>query len=377
MSLEIKEVHSAKELKAFVKFPLKLYRNHPFNIPALTFDEINTFDSKKNPAFDFCEAACFVAVRDGKIVGRIAAFLNRNANKFWNQKRARFGWFDMIDDIEVTKALLETVEQWAKARGMNAITGPMGFTDLDHAGMLVEGFDLIGTFATLYNYPYYPQHMEKLGYRKDADWKEFRIQMPKALPERYARMAAIVSEKLDLRVVKFNSSKKLVRSYGEKIFRLWNDTYNILYGFSPLTDRQVKYYIKMYLSFIRPDLISLVVDKKDNVIGMGIAIPSLSKAFQKANGRILPFGFLPLMNALRKNDLVDLYLMGVHPDFQGKGVNALIFADLVPIFIKNGYKMAETNPELEENTRVQALWGDLNPEQVRTRRVYIKDLQAD
>jgi hypothetical protein len=374
MSLEIREVRSAKEMRAFVKFALTLYKNDPFHIPALTFDEINTFDPKKNPAFEFCESVCFLAIRDKKIVGRIAGFINFNANKWWNTQNARFGWFDVIDDLEVSKALLDTVEAWGKKKGMTALTGPMGFTDMDHAGMLIEGFDLIGTFATLYNFPYYPVHMEKLGYVKEVDWKEFQIQMPEQLPERFQRMADIVSQKYGLRVVKEKSLRKLVKRYGEKIFKLWNDTYNILYGFSPLTDKQVQYYIKMYLSFVRPDLICVVVDKEDTVVGMGITLPSLSKAFQKAKGKIFPFGFIPLLKALRKNDIVDLYLMGVHPNYQGKGVNALIFSDLTPTFIKNGYKMAETNPELETNTKVQLLWSDLSPQHVRSRRVFKKEL---
>jgi hypothetical protein len=370
MSLEIREVRTAREMKYFVKFALKLYKGHPFFVPALTFDEINTFDPKKNPAFEFCESICFLAYRDKEIVGRVAGFINYNANKWWNVQNVRFGWFDVVDDIQVTKALLDAVSAWGKTKGMSALTGPMGFTDMDHAGMLVEGFELIGTFATLYNFPYYSKHMDELGLIKEVDWKEFRIDMPDKLPDRFERMADIVSKKLELRVVKFKSLRKLVKQYGEKIFKLWNDTYNVLYGYSPLTDKQVQYYIKMYLSFVRPDLLSIIVDKEDNVIGMGITMPSLSKAFQKANGRIFPFGWFHLMKAMKKNDIVDLYLMGVHPDYQGKGVNAMIFADLTPIFIKNGYKIAETNPELEHNTKVQLLWSDLLPRQVRTRRVY-------
>jgi len=373
MSLEIKEVQSTKELKAFIKFSLKLYKDNPYYVPALTFDEINTFDPKKNPALDFCESTRFVAIRDGEIVGRIAAIINHDTNKFWKQEHARFGWFDVIDDQEVTKALLDTAEAWAKKKGMTALKGPLGFTDLDHEGMLVNGFDEMGTFATIYNYPYYPRHMENLGFHKDVDWKEYQITMPTELPERYSRMAAIVSEKYDLHTVKFKTSKALIKKYGTKIFKLWNDTYNVLYGFAPLSDKQVKYYIKMYLSFVRPDLISLIIDKEDNVVGMGIAIPSLSKAFQKTKGSIFPFGFIHLIKALRKNDIVDLYLMGIHPDYQSKGLNALIFADLVPIFIKNGYKLAETNPELEENGRIQILWSEFSPRQHRTRRVYIKE----
>lgn len=374
MSIEIKKVSSRKELKEFTRFALRLYKNNPYYIPSLTFDELNTFDPKKNPAFDFCEADFFLAIRDGEIVGRIAAILNKDTNKWWKQEHARFGWFDVIDDIEVSRALIETVEQWARDKGMKSLKGPLGFCDLDHEGMLVDGFDQIGTFATIYNYPYYPVHMEQLGYQKDVDWKEFLITIPDQIPERYTRMAAIVSEKYDLHLAQFKNSNDLVKRYGQKIFNLWNDTYNVLYGFAPLTDRQVKYYIKMYLSLLRSELVSIIVDKDDNVIGMGISIPSLSKAFQKSKGKLLPFGFIHLLKALRKNDTVDLYLMGIHPDYQGKGLNSMIFADLVPKYIKNGYKFAETNPELEKNGRIQVLWSEFNPRHHKTRRVFIKDL---
>jgi len=374
MSIEIKKVSSRKELKEFTRFALRLYKNNPYYIPSLTFDELNTFDPKKNPAFDFCEADFFLAIRDGEIVGRIAAILNKDTNKWWKQEHARFGWFDVIDDIEVSRALIETVEQWARDKGMKSLKGPLGFCDLDHEGMLVDGFDQIGTFATIYNYPYYPVHMEQLGYQKDVDWKEFLITIPDQIPERYTRMAAIVSEKYGLHLAQFKNSNDLVKRYGQKIFNLWNDTYNVLYGFAPLTDRQVKYYIKMYLSLLRSELVSIIVDKDDNVIGMGISIPSLSKAFQKSKGKLLPFGFIHLLKALRKNDTVDLYLMGIHPDYQGKGLNSMIFADLVPKYIKNGYKFAETNPELEKNGRIQVLWSEFNPHHHKTRRVFLKDL---
>jgi len=377
MNLEIREVHTAKELKAFIKFSLKLYKNNPYYVPALTYDEINTFDPRKNPALDFCETISFVAIRDGEIVGRITGIINKDVNKWWKQNHARFGWFDVIDDQEVTKALIEAVENWARAKGMKSLKGPLGFTDLDHEGMLVEGFDEMGTFATLYNYPYYSKHLENLGFRKDVDWKEYQITMPDQVPERYTRMAAIVSRKHDLHTVKFKTAKELVKNYGAKIFQLWNDTYNVLYGYSPLNDKQIKYYIKMYLSFVRSDLVCLIIDKDDNVVGMGIAIPSLSKAFQKAKGKIFPFGFIHLLKALKKNDVVDLYLMGIHPDYQGKGLNSIIFADLIPIFIKNGYRLAETNPELEENGRIQVLWSEFIPRQHRRRRIYIKEFTED
>jgi GNAT superfamily N-acetyltransferase len=373
MSIEIKKVTSKKEMKEFVRFSLKLYKNNPYYIPSLTFDEINTLDRTKNPAFDFCEADYFIAKRNGEVVGRIAVILNNDTNKWWNQQHARFGWFDVIDDVEVTKALLTAAEQWAKDKGMNALKGPLGFCDLDHEGMLINGFDQIGTFATIYNYPYYPVHMEQLGYKKDVDWKEFLITMPTDLNERYMRMAKIVADKYNLRSVTAKNPKELVAKWGDKIFGLWNDTYKVLYGYAPLTDKQVKYYIKMYLSFIKTELVSIIVDKDENVVGMGIALPSLSKAFQKCKGSLFPFGFIHLLNAIKKNDIVDLYLMGIHPDYQKKGLNAMIFADLVPKFIKNGYKFAETNPELETNSHIQQLWSEFGPKHHKTRRVFIKE----
>lgn len=375
MSIEIKKVESRKEMRKFVKFPLKLYKNHPCFIPALSFDELNTFNPKLNPAFEFCESECFIAIKDDEVVGRIAMIINSDANRCWKEEHARFGWFDVIDDINVTKALMDRAEQWAKERGMNAVKGPMGFTDLDHQGMLVNGFDKVGTFATIYNYQYYPLHLEQLGFVKDVDWKEFKIIMPDSVPDRFTRMAAIVSEKHGLRMAKFKSNKELVDRYGKKLFQLWNDTYKVLYGFAPITDRQVKYYIKLYLSVVKWELVSLIVDKEDDLVGFGIAIPSLSRAFQKAKGKLFPFGIFHLMKALKKNDLVDLYLMGVRLDYQGKGLNSMIFSDLVPKFIKNGYKIAETNPELEDNGKIQALWSEFGPLHIKSRRVYLKEIK--
>jgi len=374
MSLEIREVHTSKQMKDFVKFPLSLYKNHPFYVPALIFDDLATLDPKKNPAYDFCESVCFLAYRNGKIVGRIAGLINHKANEGWKVKNVRFGWYDAIDDLEVTKALMDVVEGWGKKKGMNEIIGPLGFTDMDPEGMLLEGYELIGTLATIYNYPYYPVHMEKLGFEKEVDWKEYRIFIPETIPDRYQRMSAIVSEKFGLRIVQEKSLKKLVKRYGTKLFQLVNETYNILYGFSTLTERQMQYYIKMYLSFARTDLISIIVDKDDNVVGMGITMPSLSKAMQKSKGSLFPFGFIHMLKALKKNDVVDFYLMAVHPDFQNKGVSAMIFADLYPVFHKNGLKMAETNPELETNSKIQLLWSEFNPQPVRRRRVFKKEI---
>lgn len=374
MSIRIHKVSNKQDRKAFVRFPLKLYKNNPNYIPALSFDELNTFDETKNPAFDFCEAELFLAYKEDIVVGRVALIINQDANRWWKQEHARFGWLDAIDDPEVFRALFETLEQRSRAKGMHALKGPLGFCDLDHEGMLVEGFDQIGTMATIYNYPYYPKQMENMGYQKDVDWKEFLIDIPKEIPDRYERMAQIVAKKYQLHVPQIKSNRDLVRKYGKKLFQLWNDSYKVLYGYAPLTDKQVDYYIGIYLSMIKRDLICLVVNAEEEVIGMGIAIPSLSKALQKANGRLFPTGAFHLLRALKKNDRVDLYLMGIRPDYQGKGINALIFADLVPKFIQNGYLIAETNPELEDNGRIQALWSEFGPRQHKRRRIYIKHL---
>lgn len=372
--MEIKKISSKKEFKEFARFPIKLYKDHPYFVPSLIFDELNTFNPGKNPSLEFCEAACFVAKEGKTMLGRIAVILNKEANKIFNEEHVRFGWFDVVDNIEVTKALIEAASDWARQKGMKAIKGPMGFCDFDNTGMLIDGFDELSTFATLYNYPYYPQHFEGLGFRKEIDAKEFQIVIPESLSDRYFRFSELLAQKFDLKVVSLNSTRELVRRYGKKIFQLLNDSYYVLYGYVPLTDKQVDYYIKLYLSFVRPELVSIIVTPEDRVVGVGIAIPSMSKAFQKAKGKLFPFGFIHMLKAIYKNDLVDLYLMGIHPEYQGKGLNSLIFTDLLPKFHKHGYRLAETNPELETNGRIQALWSEFNPRHHKTRRVYIKEI---
>lgn len=372
--MEIKKISTKKELREFVSFPIKLYKDHPYFVPPLIFDELNTFNPAKNPALEFCEVACFVAKEGKTLLGRIAVILNKEANKRFDEKHVRFGWFDVVDNPEVTEALMGAAADWARQKGMEAIKGPMGFCDFDNEGMLIHGFDQLGTFATLYNYPYYPQHLEQLGFRKEVDWVEFQIDVPEELSERYFRFAELLAQKFDLKVVSCKSTRELAKRYGKKIFQLLNDSYDVLYGYVPLNEKQVDYYIKLYLSFVRPELVSLVVTPEDRVVGLGIAIPSMSKAFQKAKGKLLPFGFIHMLKAIRKNDLVDFYLMAIHPEYQSKGLNSLIFTDMLPKFQKNGYRLAETNPELETNSRIQALWSEFGPRHHKTRRIYIKEI---
>ena len=375
MNIVIKEVTGKKELRQFVRFNIDLYKGNPYHVPSLIYDEMMTLDRKQNPAFEVCDAIYFLAYKGDRIVGRIAGIINRRSNEVWNQKRARFGFVDFIDDDEVVDALFNAVRQWAKQQGMEELCGPMGFTDLDHEGMLVHGFDQLGTMATIYNHPYYPQQLERMGFVKDQDWHEFKVYVPDCVPEKHLRIGEIVKRKYGLKVVTCKS-KKEVMPYARPLFETLNISYAPLYGFSPLTDKQIDYYINMYIPMLRLDLLTLIVREEDNaVVGFGISIPSLSRALQKSKGQLWPFGWFHLLKALRsKPEIVDLYLMGVLPEYQSKGVNALLFNDLIPIYKSLGVVYAESNPELETNNAVQAQWDYFKREHHKTRRVFIQQL---
>ena len=375
MNIVIKEVTGKKELRQFVRFNIDLYKGNPYHVPSLIYDEMMTLDRKQNPAFEVCDAIYFLAYKGDRIVGRIAGIINRRSNEVWNQKRARFGFVDFIDDDEVVDALFNAVRQWTKQQGMEELCGPMGFTDLDHEGMLVHGFDQLGTMATIYNHPYYPQQLERMGFVKDQDWHEFKVYVPDCVPEKHLRIGEIVKRKYGLKVVKCKS-KKEVMPYARPLFETLNISYAPLYGFSPLTDKQIDYYINMYIPMLRLDLLTLIVREEDNaVVGFGISIPSLSRALQKSKGQLWPFGWFHLLKALRsKPEIVDLYLMGVLPEYQSKGVNALLFNDLIPIYKSLGVVYAESNPELESNNAVQAQWDYFKREHHKTRRVFIQQL---
>lgn len=376
MSVEIKEITSKKEIKQFVKFNIELYKGNKYNIPGLIEEEMLTLDRAKNPAFEVCDAKLFLAYKNGKIVGRIAGIINHGSNETWNQKRVRFGFVDFIDDNEVVDALFKAVEDWGRSKGMTQIHGPLGFTDMDHEGMLIEGFDQLGTMATIYNYPYYPKQMDRMGYTKDQDWHEFKIFVPKeGIPEKHQRIGEIVKKKYGLKIMKF-TNEKAIMPYAQKVFQTLNASYAPLYGFSKLTQKQIDYYIKMYIPMLRYDLVTLIVrEADDEVVGFGISLPNLSRAMQKAKGKLFPFGWIHLLKALKtKPKVVDLYLMGVLPEYQSKGVNALLFNDLIPIYNKLGVEYAESNPELESNAAVQAQWDYFKREHHKTRRAFIKDL---
>jgi len=364
-----------KELNEYVKFPIELYRDNPYYVPPLIFDDVNTLLPSKNPALDFCEAQSFMAYRDGKPAGRITAIINPMLNEKTGRKEARFGFVDFTDDKEVVDRLFGAAEEWARKRGMTEMIGPMGFSDMDHEGMLVEGFDEMGTMATIYNYPYYPEHMARLGYTKDTDWIEFRLTVPDKVPDKMVRIAELVMKKFNLRIVKYTSSKRIKAEYGEALFELINEAYADLYGYSTLTKKQIDYYIDMYLGLVRLDYVSLVVDAEDKLVGVGISLPSLTKALQKSKGSLFPFGWWHLLRALKgKNDVVDLLLVAVKPEYQSKGVNSLFFYDLLNLYIRDGVKFAESNLELEENTHVQSQWDYFEKRQHRRRRAFRKKL---
>ncbi len=374
--IEIKAVPpTRKELRKFTQFQIDMYKDNPCFVPPLISDDVDTLDPKSNPAFDFCDAQCFMAYRDGKPVGRIAGIINRQVNERSGNADARFGFIDFVDDPEVSGALLRAVEDWARSKGMTRVIGPLGFTDLDHEGMLVEGYDELSTMATIYNYPYYPAHMERHGYAKQADWVEFVMTVPDGIPDKYNRIAEIVKKKSGLRVLKYTSRKKIKEEYGRQLFHLINEAYDSLYEYSPLTDRQIDHYIDVYLNLLNLDLVSLVVDKDDKLVAVGISMPSMSRALQKSQGKMWPFGWWHLLRGLKgKNDRVDLLLVAVHPDYQNKGVNALLFQDLIPQYIKYGFRYAESNPELETNGKVQGQWEYFENRQHRRRRSYFKNL---
>lgn len=377
MSVEIKKVTTKSELKRFIRFNYEFYKDNPYSVPDLYDDMLNTFSPKKNAAFEFCEADYFLALRDGKIVGRVAAIINRRANETWNRKTVRFGWIDFIDDMEVSTALIDTVKQWGKERGMTEIEGPLGFTDMDAEGMLVEGFDQLSTMATIYNYPYYPQHMEHIGLSKSADWVEMKIYVPDAIPEKHRRISDIIAKRYNLHIRKLKSKKEVRQSgVAHDIFRLINDAYTPLFGYSRMTERQIDQYVKMYVPVLDLRMVSIVENEQNEIVAVGISMASLSRALQKAKGRLLPFGWYHLLKALmwKRPKVLDLLLVAVRPDYQGKGVNALLFTDLIPVYKELGFEYAESNPELEMNEKVQNQWQYFKTEQHKRRRCFKADI---
>lgn len=373
MGIEIREVVTNRDLKKFIDFPFRIYQGHPCWVPGLQMDEMNTLRRDRNPAFERCEARYWMAWRDGSPVGRIAGIINHGYIETWKRRNARFGWVDFVDDERVCRALLGTVEDWARGYGLNAVHGPLGFTDLDREGILVEGFGELGTLATIYNHPYYPSHIEACGYRKDCDWLEFQTTELSAVPEKILRVAQIAAKRYRLRPLKLKKAKDVLK-YAKGVFEVLDAAYAGLYGVVPLSERQVAAYVKQYFGFVNPEYVKIVLDDRDRVAGFLIALPSLSRALQRCRGRLLPFGFAHLYRAMKRNSTLDLYIAAVRPDLQGKGVNAIFVAEMMKTVLENGITVVESNPELETNQRVQSHWEYFNTRQHRRRRCYIKTL---
>jgi len=376
MGVEIRRVVTKSDLKAFVLYPEKLYGDNPNWVPAPVFDEINTLRMDKNPAYEFCEAELWTAWKDGRMVGRIAGIINRRYIEKWGKKLARFGWIDFIEDFEVARELVETVENWAIDKGMDGIHGPLGFTDLDREGLLVEGFNERATFATIYNHPYYPIYLEKLGYAKDVDWIEFLVQTPESIPEKVLRVNEILQKRSGVRVQEWKTRRELIRDYGTQVFELLDEAYEGLYGTTPLSRKQVDAYIKQYLGFVDPRFTKILVDSEGKLAGFAITIPSLSDALYRCKGRLLPFGWYLLLKALKKPVTMDMMLVAVRKEYVSRGVIAILMTALNKSAIENHIRYSETNPELETNIQVQGLWKDYPKRQHKRRRVYIKSLTS-
>ena len=377
--IEIKKVESKKDLKTFIDFHYDLYEGNEYDVPNLFSDEMNTLSKDKNAAFDFCEAEYYLAYKDGKLAGRVAAIINHKANNKWGKKSVRFGWIDFIDDREVSKALLDAVEKYGKEKGMEDMVGPLGFTDMDPEGMLTWGFDQLGTMPTIYNYPYYPEHIEALeGFVVDNKYVEFKIMVPDTVPEKYAKIAMMIEKRYNLHVRKLTKKDVFQGGMGQKIFDLINDTYKDLYGYSELSQKQIDQLIKSYLGFLDFNLITCLEDwtgGEHKLIGVGITMPSLAHALRKCRrGRLLPFGWFHVLRAIKqhKTNIVDLLLIGILPEYRAKGANALLFADLIPWYQKYGIEWGETQVELETNAGVQGQWGALTPVMHKRRKCYKK-----
>jgi hypothetical protein len=373
MAIDVSEVKDRRDLKRFVTFPIHLLGGNPGYVPPLVSDDLGTLSPRKNPAFEKSDARLFLARRDGRLVGRIAAVLNHPANEKYGTKNLRFGWLDAEDDAEVFTALFAAVEAWGRELGMESITGPQGFTDLDPEGMLVEGFDELATIAEIWNPPYYPAHLERLGFTKEIDYVEFEARPPAdGIPERMQRLAEFALKRNRFRIVRYRSARALAKARAKELFDLLDEAYAELYASTPLTDRQKWYYADKYLPFVNTDLVKVAVDEHDRMIGFLIAIPSLSRALQRAQGRLFPFGFIHLLWALKHPQRLDFYLAGVKKEHRNKGVDLVMVVDVFREALRYGVKVAESNPELETNTKIQAEWKFVEKRQHKRRRIYRK-----
>ena len=376
MSVNIIPVETKRQMRQFINFTLDLYKDCKNYVPELTFDIKATLDPKKNPAFDFCQAQPMLAIKDGKVVGRVVALMNERVNEKWEKKVVRFGWIDFIEDYEVCEALLDAVCAWGKERGLNYLQGPMGFTDFDREGALTWGYDRIATMATTYNYPYYIDFYNRYGLQKGADWLEMLVTLPTELPEKFIKLTDIVKQRYGLRVEFAPNAKDMKQNRAKAIFDLLNTCYADLYGFAKLSDRQIDKYVNDYISFADMELIPLIYNEQNELVGCALMIPSLAKALVKSRGKLFPFGWWHLVKSLyiKHDDTIEFLLIAIRPDYQAKGVNSLIVSSLFPVFIKKGYKYAETNCELEDNHKVLNFWNSVEHIVHKKRRAFVKEI---
>ena len=377
MSIEIRPVRTRSELKKFVNFPEKLYRHNPYYVPPLVFDQLDTLDQEKGAAQEFCDSELYLAYKDGELAGRVAAIVNHKANEQWNHKEVRFGWYDFIEDKEVAQALMDKVYEFGRKFQMESVVGPLGFTDFDPEGMLIEGYDQLSTMALIYNFPYYNDYLNEMGFGKDADWIEYIVTVPEEMPERWPRLAAIIEQRANVHVRQL--TRKIIRKedYGHKVFRCINECYKDLYNFTVLPDHMAEKYLGFYLSILDLRFLSMVENEKGELVAFGISMPSIVKALQKTRGKLFPFGWLPLLNAMFLNhgDVAELLLIGVRPDYQNSGVNSLVFMDMFRKFSAMGIKRCESNAVLETNLKNQGQFREFNPVSKKRRRSYIKKLE--
>ena len=373
-NIKVKQVLNSSDLELFIKFPMELYKGNPYYVPPLINEEKSIWMKEENPALQYSEAAQFLAYKGENIVGRIAVMINHKEEKELGIRKVRFGWLDFINDIEVSKSLINTAIEYAKSKGISKIEGPMGFTNLDKAGMLTKGFDKLATMIGIYNFDYYPKHMEQLGLVKEKEWVEFEINFPDTLPDKVEKFSRLIAEKYELELVKFKAKKDILPLV-DSMFKLLDDTYKNLSTYTPITEEQIKHYKEKYFKFIDKDYIVCIKDKSGSLISFAITMPSYSKALQKAKGKFFPFGWWHLLNAGKKNDRANFYLIGIHPQYQKRGVTAIIFKEIYDTFKKKGVKFLETNPELEENASIQALWQDYNPINHKRRRTYSLEIK--
>lgn len=374
MSISIVEVTSKKELKKWVEFPNKLYKNNPYYVPFLSMDEIDTFTKDKNPAYDFCETKLFLAYKDKKVVGRIGGLINHAYNEKWNQNRLRFTRFDFIDDYNVSQALFDAVVNWGKERGYTSIMGPIGFHDMDHEGMLVEGFEELNMSITFYNYPYYIKHMENLGLMKEIDWVEYQISVPDQLDPRIEKLSNRILERNNFSLVTYKDRKTLYNEAFEA-FKIIDIAFSKLYGTVPLTDKIIKKTIDDYIPLVNLDYICSIKTNEGKIIGFGLLVPSIAKALKKSNGKLFPLGIFRMLKALKgHNDVLEMFLIGVDPEYQKLGIPAIMMNKMLAMCVKNKVKFCETGPELETNANVQGMWKTFETRQHKRRRCWLKEI---